>query len=696
MKLILKPLMLAFCATLCYSTSKAQVKTPCSTYDANKKMETLYPNEVHQAEAILEAETRAYEQNRSVSQVNYTIPVVFHILHTYGTENISDAQIEDAMMILNRDYNKQNPDTANIVAAFQGIAANAGITFKLAKLDPNGNCTNGIDRIYTPLTNIGDDDAKLNVWPRNKYLNIWVVKNISSGAAGYSMYPSSVQGSGGSQVDGVMILHNYVGSIGTGSTSRSRALTHEIGHWLNLPHPWGNSNSPGLTSNCSIDDGVSDTPNTVGWTSCNLNGASCGSPIDNVQNYMEYSYCSNMFTNGQKSRMLAALTSTTASRNNLWSASNLTATGVNTATVCSPAADFYAETPQICANGTVNFFENTNLAPASGWSWSFPGGTPASSTDQNPTVQYSNAGLYSVSLTVSNANGSSTITKSSYVNVHPTTADITVPSFSEGFENLTINAASNWSINNVDGGVAWAITSNAAYTGTKSIRLNNINNTPGSIDEFVTPSMDLTQFANPRLYYKIAYASLTGTPGVDYQSNSLQVLSSVDCGKTWGVRRTYTENTLSTTTDQDAAFTPNSQSKWREDNISLALFTGYTNIQFKFRFEAGEGNNIYIDDINMNNTTPVIELESAKNNFRISPNPVEGDANIYFSIEANSTVNVKVFDVLGKEVYQNNLGIVNSGNHQLVISKDDLKSTGVYFVLLTLNDLVLSKKFLVK
>jgi PKD repeat protein len=403
-----------------------------------------------------------------------------------------------------------------------------------------------------------------------------------------------------------------------------------------------------------------------------------------------------MFTNGQKTRMLAALTSSTASRNNLWSSSNLTATGVNTNTVCSPAADFYAETPQICVNSSINFIENTNLAPATAWSWSFPGGTPSTSTDQNPTVQYSTAGTYSVSLTVTNANGSSSITKNSYISVQPSTADITVPSFSEGFESLVVNAASNWSINNLDGGVAWAITSNAAYTGTKSIKLNNINNTPGSIDEFITPSMDLTQFANPRLYYKIAYASLTGTAGVDYQSNSLQILSSVDCGKTWGVRRSYTENTLSTTTDQDAAFTPNSQSKWREDNISLALFTGYNNIQFKFRFEAGEGNNIYIDDINMNNTTPVLEVESIKNNFRISPNPTEGDAIIYFSTESNSNATIKVFDILGKEVYQNNMGNVSAGNHQLQLSKNEVMSTGIYFVQLSLNDLVLTKKLILK
>ena len=696
MKFFTQTLVLATIASAFSFSSIAQVKSPCSTYDANKKMETLYPNEVHQAASQLEDETIDFAQNRSANSVIYTIPVVFHILHVYGTENISDAQIEDAMAILNRDYNKQNADTANTVAAFQGIAANVGIEFKLAKLDPNGNCTNGIDRINTPLTFIGDDDAKLNVWPRNKYLNVWVVKNISSGAAGYSMYPSSVQGSGGSQVDGVMILHNYVGSIGTGSASRSRALTHEVGHWLNLPHPWGNSNSPGVSSNCNIDDNVSDTPNTVGWTTCNLNGASCGSPLDNVQNFMEYSYCSTMFTNGQKTRMLAALNSNTASRNNLWSSSNLTATGVNTNTVCTPVADFYAETPQVCVNTSINFFENSNLAPATSWSWSFPGGTPASATTQNPTVLYSNPGTYSVSLTITNANGSSSVTKNTYINVVPTTPDITVGNFYEGFENLTINAASNWSVNNVTGGNAWAITSNAAYTGSKSIKLTNINNTPGSIDEFVMPSMDLTQFASPRLYYKIAYASLTGTAGVDYQSNSLQVLSSVDCGKTWGVRRTYTENTLSTTTDQNAAFTPTSQSQWREDNINLSLFAGYTNIQFKFRFEAGEGNNIYIDDINMNNSTALTEFESLKNNFRIAPNPTENDAVVYFSTETSANASIKVFDVLGKVVAEYALGNLTAGNHNIILSKDNLNSSGIYFVQLTLNDVVLSKKFLLK
>jgi PKD repeat protein len=675
-------------STIIFSTKlSAQVKTPCGTYDANKAIEMIDPEGYRLEREKLEQETMEFAQRKS-SAATYTIPVVFHILHLYGTENISDAQIFDAMEVINRDFNKQNADTANTIAAFAGIAANVGIEFKLAKLDPQGNCTNGIDRIYSAYTNVGDEDAKLNQWPRNKYLNIWVVKDISSGAAGYSQYPSNF----GAASDGIMILHTYVGSIGTGSPSRSRALTHEIGHWLNLAHPWGNSNTPGVASNCNIDDGVTDTPNTIGWTSCNLNGTSCGS-LDNVQNFMEYSYCSTMFTNGQKTRMVAALNSSTASRNNLSTAANLTATGVNSNTVCAPDADFYTLTPAVCVNSSVNFVDNSSLGAATSWNWTFPGGSPATSTDQSPVVTYATPGTYSVSLTVSNANGSNSVTKNSYVTVESNTADITTPTFFEGFENLTLGAANGWSTTNLGGGSAWATTTSAAYTGAKSVRLNNISNTPGFIDELITPSIDLTQFTSPRLYYKVAYANLTATDNI---TNSFQILSSVDCGKTWGVRRTYTETALETVTPQNSTFTPTNQSQWREDNINLSSFAIYSNIIFKFKFVAGEGNNLYLDDINLNNTTSLTEMESLENNFRVYPNPSDQDAVVYFSTESNATIAVKVFDLLGKEVYNNNMGTLAAGNHNLILNKETISGSGLYFVRLSVNDTQLTKKFILK
>ncbi|MBK7182529.1 MAG: hypothetical protein IPH89_06110 [Bacteroidetes bacterium] len=119
-----------------------------------------------------------------------------------------------------------------------------------------------------------------------------LVKTITSGAAGYAYLPGTTAAE-----DGIMILNSYIGSIGTGNIQKSHALTHEIGHYLNLNHTWGGTNNPGV--DCSGDDNVSDTPKTEGWTSCNLTGATCTSTLDNVQNFMEYSYCSTMFTVGQ-------------------------------------------------------------------------------------------------------------------------------------------------------------------------------------------------------------------------------------------------------------------------------------------------------------------------------------------------------------------------------------------------------------
>jgi hypothetical protein len=171
---------------------------------------------------------RGYPNTQTPLANNYVIPVVFHVIHNYGLENISDAQIKDEVRILNLDYNKLNADTSAVDSVFKPLIANVGITFKLAQLDPNGKCTNGIDRIPSLLTYNADDNAKLNPWPNNQYLNVWVVSSIANGAAGYAYYPS------GFLIPSV----DYSGSIGTSQPLTSRALSHEIGHVMNLEHPW--------------------------------------------------------------------------------------------------------------------------------------------------------------------------------------------------------------------------------------------------------------------------------------------------------------------------------------------------------------------------------------------------------------------------------------------------------------------------
>src|SRR5436190_7959841 len=126
--------------------------------------------EVLQAQAQLEQFTKDFVAQQAQKRTDgtdatiYTIPVVFHIVHNYGPENISDEQVLDAVRILNRDYRKQNSDTTDIVPAFRSIAADIGIQFKLANIDPAGKCTNGIDRVVSTKTYNADDASKLNYW----------------------------------------------------------------------------------------------------------------------------------------------------------------------------------------------------------------------------------------------------------------------------------------------------------------------------------------------------------------------------------------------------------------------------------------------------------------------------------------------------------------------------------------------------
>jgi hypothetical protein len=223
---------------------------------------------------------------------------------------------------LNRDFRKQNADVNNVVAQFQAIAGDVEIEFALAKVAPNGACFNGITRTQSSSTNT-DGQAQVNlivagnnvyqgVWAHNKYLNIYVCKNLIDGAAGYTFLPSGNATASAQNMyyNGIFMLHDYTGSIGTSSVYTSRALTHEVGHWLNLSHVWGDGN----IGTCGTDY-VSDTPQTNGSNGvCTLTKTTCDGTLDNVENYMDYSYCSKMFTSGQVTRMRTAVTSSTAGR----------------------------------------------------------------------------------------------------------------------------------------------------------------------------------------------------------------------------------------------------------------------------------------------------------------------------------------------------------------------------------------------
>ena len=241
----------------------AQEPLPCAHDIMRQRLIELDPA-LLQREAEYEEEIqRLIRENSEVRgrDIVVTIPIVFHVLHLGGIENISDEQIFDQMEILNSDFRMLNTaELATAIPYFASIAGDAEMQFALPTKDPQGNCTSGINRIKTVETLRGGDESKLKPWPRSKYLNVWVTKFIDSGAAGYAYKPGSAEGFLQLR-DGIMIKQDYVGSIGTSSPTNSRALTHEIGHYFNLDHTWGGTNDPEV--NCG-DDGVEDTPITKG------------------------------------------------------------------------------------------------------------------------------------------------------------------------------------------------------------------------------------------------------------------------------------------------------------------------------------------------------------------------------------------------------------------------------------------------
>lgn len=245
------------------------------------------------------------------------IPVVVHVVYRTTAQNISTSQIQSQINVLNADFRKLNSDVSGVPAAFAGLAADCQINFCLATRDPNGAVTTGITRTKTTKTSFSTNDyvkktsrGGKDPWPASSYLNIWVC-NLSGGVLGYAQFPG-----GSATTDGVVIGYQYFGTTGTATYpfNLGRTATHEVGHWLNLRHIWGDDGT-----GCTGSDLVTDTPNQAdenyGCPAFPAVSCSNGPNGDLFMNYMDYTddRCMFMFTTGQSGRMNATISGTRAS-----------------------------------------------------------------------------------------------------------------------------------------------------------------------------------------------------------------------------------------------------------------------------------------------------------------------------------------------------------------------------------------------
>jgi len=676
-----KPLAALMMLTLVGLIVNAQEPLPCGQPGAQADFDAAHPGAAAEREAdeqSARASAQALLERGAQDSELYIIPVVFHVIHDNGEENISDAQIFDAMEILNADFRKLNADTGQIVAGFVDIAADIDVEFRLAKRDPLGNCHSGINRLQDPLTYEGNNEMKQLIhWPRESYMNVYVAAS-AAGAAGYTNYPSDW----GANTDGIVLKHDYVGSIGTSNAYRSRTLTHECGHWLNLPHTWGSSNNPNEEDNCEVDDGVEDTPlclgSPVGF--CDPERTTCGS-LDNVQNYMEYSYCSRMYTLGQRARMRAALNNSTADRDELWTPQNIENTGVlEEELLCR--AEFTVDRNVVCLGNPVQFVD-ASFFGITGWSWDFGDGTTLEGTselEQNPSRVFSEAGEFEVYLTVSNESGSVTSQDPVVIRVLD---DGMLPSpLVESFESATGPwSEGQWEVQTLDG-QAWQIRETTGYSGARSLYVRNRQNEGGEITRVTSTTYDAAGMASLFISYKYAYSHRT-TGETD---DRLKLQVSKDCGDTWNTRQFHRGIIdLPTAEDHGGNFYPSGTDEWTGhiEEVTNDIYM-VPNLRVRFEFESKGGNNVFLDDINVYGVDSLGNVQSfvddmAPNDLSLDvfPNPSEGQATVA-AFWPGSDAELDVRDATGRLVYQEKL--LGNGGRRVTLNG---LAPGVHFIGLT-------------
>lgn len=720
--------------------------SPCETYRTQEDYIRTIPGYKQKLDAVMAKtaqEFTAYKNNIAAQRTNtvtaaytFTIPVVFHILHTNGPENISDATCIAALDQVNKDFGRMGSDIASIDPLYEPLYVDSKMKFVLAKKDPSGNCTNGIVHHYDENTqwkqsniyNYIYSNVGTYKWSPTRYLNIYIVDNIiPSGAVlgggtivGYTHIPGTAPNVGS---DAIVYNRSFLGGL------MARSLSHEIGHWFGLSHTFGGTNDAGVI--CGNDD-IGDTPATAGfYSTCPLPYTMLNDSCDpghrpNMNNFMDYSGCPMMFTQGQTDKMRFVAQNSTASRNYLVDTANLVFTGLlnktivsinagtgdttftyapATATVCAPVADFYATKAKTCQNQVLTF-NSTSFNNTTGltYAWTFEGGAPATSTLATPSVTYANAGIYSTTLTVTNSAGTSTKVRSPFPTIswHPDQGSF--PAI-EGFETPAANdLPTGWVAINPDYATITWKSSNYGSGSSKSVILPNANEessmfTGSNVDILETPLYNLSNTTNLSLSYDYSYARKSGVTGDQFIFEY-----STDCGGSWKtITGTPTSTAMASSTGSlvNAPYIPFSQAKWKTQTYpsgALSQIANKPDVKFRFTFvntPQGDAQNLYLDNFNISGTVGLEELASTIG-LTIYPNPTNASSTVEFTSPVDSKVMLNVYDVTGRVVETADFTAAAGAATKYHVNKNATLGAGIYFVTLSLNDQKVTRKLIIE
>ncbi|WP_082161502.1 M43 family zinc metalloprotease [Rufibacter radiotolerans] len=686
--MITRVLACLFLLVIGMSAAVAQNRT-CGTMDYVRLLERERPNLRAQLQLqAREANTlKGRYENRALGGVT-TIPVVVHVVYNGTSQNISNVQIQTQIAALNKDFRKLNGDTASIPAAFKGLAGDAGIEFCLAQRTPDGEPTNGITRTQTSVNGFKIDNSMKfttsggkDIWDPSKYLNIWVVALSSEESVlGYAQFPNS----GSPATDGVVVDYRCFGTTGTAVRpfNKGRTATHEIGHWLNLFHIWGDES-------CGNDQ-VEDTP-----TQEEENGGcpvypspSCSNTSDMFMNYMDYTddACMYMFTNGQVNVMQTAITRyrptlLTSQGCAVVQVPDLEAALIEVtspskiicATSVSPKVVLRNRGAQTLTSAQIQY--RVDNGPAQTYTWT---GSLASFTNVTVSLPAFTvpAGAHTISYSLVSRNNAATDADA--------TNDAISASFqvqgsalplAEGFEGTAFPPA-GWAILNPNQDLTWARTTKAAKTGSASAFMQNIQYTSnGLVDELVLPPLDLTSRTAPTMTFQVAY-SLLSESGF---SDTLEVWVSTNCGESFQrVYRKFDRDLVTASPAfRETEFIPTA-SEWRLETIDLAAFATAKTAILKFRHITDYENNLYLDDVKVDGVPMAAEEERAQQAVQVTPNPTTGM--LYVSSPEARITRVQVCDAVGKILQDLEPRHVKGQPLKLMLPQ---ASNGVYFLKMT-------------
>lgn len=660
-------------------------------------------------EKALDLEEKIRRTQAPLTKTTRFVPVVFHVMHKYGPENVSREQILDALEIVNRDFRRLNADTSATRTLFKPHAADFNIEFRLATNDPDGNCTDGITRHFFPYSYGADDNCKdpymggYAPWDQTRYLNIWVVGSIyleGSGfgqVAGYAYYPTWGIDNG---YFGVVIAHRYLGSIGTASGQDGRVLTHELGHIFGLAHTFDN----GCGTDCqNSGDNVCDTPPSSAPTyGCNFNQNTCtndalpGSPFptnmpDQIENYMSYDACQNMFSLGQKQRAYDIL-SQVPDWNSLSSLTNLSATGVSNPSSpynCNLNVDFRASRTTLCVGDSAQLFDLSWNGLASGRTWHITGPVSYVSTGEAPYITFTAPGLYTVKLTCTNNAGSFEVEKPFYIRVvEPAAA---ASSFAEDFETLPFDGG-HWQKGGDPLDVGWQHNASVGYNSSASIFINKSNDAFAGEVWAMSPPINLTGMESPRLAFDLAYARRT------WSDNTLLIVQlSRDCGRTWNIYYAKAGENLATVPGILNNFTPQPW-EWRRESFKIPN-SFLTNERMLVRFLVrtdGNHNPLYIDNLNVEKNASAPEEIPASASLKLWPVPAGEQVTLSGQLPPNTGARTfEIVDLSGRNVLIGTVIPDNEGVLNQTINIQGL-SEGVYFFRILHSKSPWHTKFIVK